>query len=329
MPLIWKMGSDERALSTLEKMSTPDLATDWGTRILSSKSPLYEPLNYNYGAVWPFLTGYTATALYNYNCLIPAHQLIRAAAGFMFDNTLGQPTELFSGSLHVWPQEAVAHQGFSAGGFVLPFVRGLLGIQGNAVQKRLVFAPRFPADWPEVSVENIRVGPENFALRYDRKKTKILLIVDSRPGTEFRFNFAPVLGPGTRIVRGAVNGKSVEIETSDTPRCVQPSLEFNLTGRDVIEVEFEPTVEILPLAVESRVGDIDNGLKIVSQQLTGKSLNIVVYGLAGERYSLRLQNSDLAEAATGAEIRGDQLIIQMLPGKAGEFERQEVSLQIR
>jgi hypothetical protein len=329
VPLFWKMGSDERALSTLEKMCAADLATDWGTRILSAKSQLYEPLNYNYGAVWPFLAGYAATALYNYNCLISAHQLVLANAGHMFDNALGQATELFSGSLHVWPQEAVAHQGFSVSGLVLPFVRGMLGFETNAVEKKLSYAPRFPADWSEVSVENLRVGAEDFAFGYRREKTKIVLEVNSRPGTEFRLNFAPVLGLGTKIVRAAVNGKPATVETTAAPRCVQPSLELKLTGRDLVEIEIEPTVEILPPVVESKVGDFDHGIKIISQQLTGKTLRLVVQGLAGQQYFLRLLNPELAESVAGAELKGDRLIIQMPQGKAREFERQEVSLQMK
>ena len=49
------------ACRTLEKINAADLTTDWGVRMLSSASPFFEPLNYNYGAVWPFLTGWVAT----------------------------------------------------------------------------------------------------------------------------------------------------------------------------------------------------------------------------------------------------------------------------
>ena len=182
MPLLWRMGPADRALRALEKMCAADLSTGWGVRILSTRSQLFEPLNYNYGAVWPFLGGYAAAALYNYDFLIPAYQLVLANAGHMFDNALGAPTELFSGALRVWPQEAVAHQGFSVGGFVLPFVRGLLGLDVDAAKREAVFAPRFPGDWPSAAIDNFRVAGEAVSLRYEREGARISLDAVSRPG---------------------------------------------------------------------------------------------------------------------------------------------------
>jgi glycogen debranching enzyme len=40
------------------------LATDWGQRILSNRSQLYDPLSYHYGSVWPLFTGWASMAAY-------------------------------------------------------------------------------------------------------------------------------------------------------------------------------------------------------------------------------------------------------------------------
>ncbi len=49
-----------------ERMARSDLMTDWGARPLSTTSPLFDPLHYNNGAVWPFVTGWVATAQFRY-----------------------------------------------------------------------------------------------------------------------------------------------------------------------------------------------------------------------------------------------------------------------
>jgi glycogen debranching enzyme len=386
MPLFWKMGPEERAFPALEKMCGADLMTDWGVRILSTRSALYEPLNYNYGAVWPFLGGYAAVALYNYDFLIPGYELVLSNAGHMFDDAAGASTELFSGALHVWPQEAVAHQGFSTTGFVLPFVRGMLGLDGNAAERTVTFAPKFPGDWQRVAIENFRVGPETFSFNYERVVGRIGVDIDSRPGSGYRLLLAPVLAPGTVVRRATLNGRehpilvsegdihSASLEGRANPavspgsmasaaafmsgerpsmasdsnihlgtlngqerpqsttrpaRCVQPIIEALLTGKDRVEIEIEPAFEILPPAIESRVGDFDRGLKVIRQELHDKTLTVMVEGLAGQEYSLGVLNADLIAAVTGAELKGDRLIIRTPPGEARVFLRQEIVITIQ
>ena len=38
----------------------------WGSRILSKRSALYDPLSLHYGSVWPLFTGWSAVAAYRY-----------------------------------------------------------------------------------------------------------------------------------------------------------------------------------------------------------------------------------------------------------------------
>jgi len=334
VPLMWGLGDDLRTADTLEKMNSSALTSDWGIRILKNKSTLYEPLNYNYGAVWPFLTGYAATGLYRYNYCLQGYHLLMSNADHVFDNALGHVTELFSGDLHIWPQEAVAHQGFSVGGVVLPFVRGMLGLRGSAPQQSIILEPRFPADWSEVLIGNFRLGEETFDLSYKRGDAKIRLEVASRPGNSFQLNFAPALGLGTRIVRAALNGRPIDCNPPSIPQAFPQAAQFvvrpfKLTGRDIVEIEIEPTVEILPPAVESRVGDFDKGLKFIRLELDGKDLKVVVEGLAGQSYTLRITHGELVQGVSGGTLQGNRLIVQFPAANERQFVRQEVVLKLK
>jgi glycogen debranching enzyme len=334
VPLMWGIGRPERAAWTLEKMNSAGLTTAWGVRILSRESPLFEPLNYNYGAVWPFLTGYVASALFENGQGLQGYELVLANAKHLFDNALGCSTELFSGGLYIWPEEAVAHQGFSTGGFVLPFIQGLLGLGGDAAKKEIRFRPRFPADWPEVTVGKFRLGGETFDLRYKRNDTKVVLEVISAAGSAFQLVFSPSFGLGTKIRRSMVNGRLVEPTTGpDLPAFRQSERlslpPFRLTGREVIEIELEPAVELLPPVIESRVGDLDKGLKIIKVELSGAELKAVVEGAAGEAYALRITHGELVRDVAGASVLGNRVTVKFPPGKEGEFVRREVILKLK
>ena len=334
VPLMWRIGRPERAAWALEKMNSADLTTSWGMRILSRKSPLYEPLNYNYGAVWPFLTGYAAAALFEHGQAIQGYGLVLANAKHLFDNALGCATELFSGGLYSWPQEAVAHQGFSGGGFVLPFIQGLLGLGGDAAKKEIHFDPSIPADWSEVTVGKFQLGPETFDFQYKRDDTKIRVEVTSRPGNSFRLHFSPALGLGTRIQRALVNGQLCEPSPQADVRGFRQVESFvfpplGLTGREVIEMELEPTVEVLPPLVDCQVGDFDNGLKIIKLELSGKSLKAVVEGLAGGSYALRITHGELVQDVLGASVLDNRVTVRFPEGNKGEFLRHEVVLKLK
>ena len=50
----------------LDEWGSEKFSTDWGVRIVSSESPLFNPRGYHYGSIWPLFTGWTALAEYRY-----------------------------------------------------------------------------------------------------------------------------------------------------------------------------------------------------------------------------------------------------------------------
>ena len=329
--LMWSLGTPERSAAALERLGSSDLTTDWGVRMLSAKSPLFEPLNYNYGAAWPFLTSWVAAAQFKHDFLVQGFNSLMSSVRHTFDNGLGYVTEVFSGARNIWPQEAVPHQGFCSAGVVLPFVRGLLGLEGDAPEKRIAFEPRFPADWNEVSIENFRVGAEVFSIRYERRNGKIEATVGSENKAGFRMTFSPALGPGTKVLQALVNGKPAEIGAGSglSLQAVHPTVEFLLTGKDTVVLEFEPSAEVLPPPVRTRTGDADQGLKVIRTELKENKLWIVVEGLSGETYNLPIANAVLVVSVRGAERDGGMLILRIPDRPEGGFVRHEIILELK
>lgn len=322
--LMWELGAPQRSARTLEKLNSAELSTDWGIRSISIKSHLFEPLNYNYGAVWPFLTSWVATAQYKHHFALQGYNSLMSSVRHTFDNALGSVTEVFSGYQNIWPQEAVPHQGFCTAAVVLPFVRGLLGLEGDAVNKTILFAPHFPADWRTVSIKNYRVGRESFSFGYKREKGKVILKTSNTPNELYTLRFAPAIGIGSKIKGVVVNGESVPFRETLSSQTIQPVIEYQLKEKATAEVFFEPTVELIPPLIEAKTGEPNKGLKIISIQRSNKTLKVVVEGLANETYELRVVNENKIASISGAQQKGNILNIKMHAGKAGEFVRLEV-----
>lgn len=329
--LAWGLGDFERGLSTLARMNRADLTTDWGVRMLSDRSPLFEPLNYNYGAAWPFLSGWVAAALFEFDFLPQGYQVLTANARHTFDNALGTVMELFSGFQNAWPQEGVPHQGFSSTGVILPFVRGLLGLDGSALEKKIIFRPGFPADWPSVAVSNEKVGDASLSLDYAREKDRVTLHVRSEKAAGFSFVFMPALGLGTKVLSATRNGSPLAFLADERPaaQAVRPRLEFALSGDDTVELRFAPAPEIIPPDTPTTTGDLSKGLRIVRSGLAGRDLKINVEGLAGETYTLEVLNGERVESVAGAEFDGRKLRIVFPGGGEGGYHLKEVTVRIK
>ena len=101
------------ARRTLSALSTHALTADWGARMLTTASPLYDPTHYNMGAVWPFVTGFLALGHYQYERPWAGYPLVDALSHLAFDWARGRHPELLSGAYYRPLDTAVPHQFFA------------------------------------------------------------------------------------------------------------------------------------------------------------------------------------------------------------------------
>ena len=314
---LWRFGTPERRLASLRRIGRADLTTDWGIRMLSTKSERYEPLNYNYGAVWPFLSGWVTTADFR-NGLVPTGlQKFRATVALVYENDLGHVNEVFSGATHIWPTASVPHQGFSTTGYVLPVLWGLLGIQADAPARRLSFAPAFPADWNEVRVSNVKVGPARLRFELHRQRDLLRLVVEGTKAKGYRLEFAPVLGAGVGVRSARVNGGKSHVQVEETPRYTQPSVAWTTSGQDTVTLRLTPTVEVVPPRTLSQLGDRSHGVRFVDVYRDGEALTLILEGPPGQEVDIPVVNPDLVARVEGAQVVGDKLRVRFPANGAG------------
>lgn len=328
--MMWEWGTEERSRRSLKKLCSAELSTDWGIRSISVNSRYFQPLNYNYGAVWPFLTSWVTTALYKHHMPLQGYSLLMGTANHTFDHALGCITEVFSGTNNVWPQEAVPHQGFSTAGVVLPFVRGLLGLEGNALEKSLVFSPHFPADWDHVSIQDYHVGSAKFSFDYKKQANKISVNVKTENADGYTIFFAPAMGAGTQFTSFSVDGKAMGYKTNEKKQVALAKAEIAVRDSTMqFEMGYVPTVEILPAVPQIRVGDRNTGLKILSVQKDASTLMIQVEGLARESYVLGITEAGMIDRVEGGKLEKNKIAFTTPDGIWGEFVSHTLFLHLR
>jgi len=328
--MMWELGDPERSRHTLERLGSSELTTDWGVRSISDRSPFYQPLNYNYGAVWPFLNGWVATAQFKHHFMLQGYTTLMATIRHVFQHQLGTVGEVFSGDLYTWPQESVSHQGFSTAGTVLPLVRGLLGLEGDAMEKKIVFAPHFPANWQEVVIDSYRIGNAVLSF-YTRRNTKEYIIdIHAEHSDGYTVRLAPAFSVGTDIRSIHINGDEIDFDVAESPQVIQPTFCVPAeNGLTQIHIQIEPTVEILPPRVDSRVGDRNKGLKIISITREGATLILECEGLAGETYALPMLHPELIQRMEGGTLEGDAVLISFPDSSRPEFLRKQIRIVCR
>lgn len=323
------VGNSAHTVQSIHKLNSADMTTDWGIRSISNKSKYFGALNYNYGAVWPFLSGFVTQAQFKFHMSQQGYVNLMNIAQHVFDNNLGAIAEVYSGVQNMWPQEAVSQQGFSATGFILPLIRGFLGIETDVLQKKITFAPQLPADWEFTSIENVCVENATFSFYYKRESAQeIVIAIENSHGDGYRVNVAPSIGIGAEIIQVVVDGKSSLFSNAIYPQMMSPIVEVPISqARHEVFIRYRPGVEILPPVYASQTGDGNKGLKIISISYKKPIFFVKMEGLAGKTYSLKLKNSNCIDRVEGARMEENELKIDIPAGQEGTFLYHEIAIK--
>ncbi|HXH06886.1 MAG TPA: glycosyl hydrolase family 65 protein [Vicinamibacterales bacterium] len=286
---LWRGLFDRRrpaVIGTLDRLAGAGIGTDWGARMLSRESALYEPLSYNNGAVWPFLSGFAALALYAAGREPAARAYLEGTAALTFLDARGFVPELLSGDRLHAVDAAVPHQLFSSAGFLSAFVRGLLGLReppATEADAALRLEPALPPSWNALSIERLRWRDAVIDVRLAREADAVEVSVTHR-GT-----------PRPVVVR-LVSPPGGEVETRE--------LRFDPRGAATRRVRVRPGIEIDPVAPPFRTGDPSSRLRVIETRLDGTRYTARLQGLAGRRYRVRLRVPFAIESADGGTIEG-------------------------
>jgi glycogen debranching enzyme len=164
MPVWLGVADGDRARRTLERIGESDLTTAWGVRILSSRSPNYDPKGYNSGAVWPFLTGIAALADFRTARADAGWHKLDSLCALTSNAPRGSLPEVLSGARAVALDNSVPHQVFSSAAIVSGVVGGLFGFEPKLLAGEIDLRPCLPAEWKSADLRGLRAGKLVYSL---------------------------------------------------------------------------------------------------------------------------------------------------------------------
>jgi glycogen debranching enzyme len=293
-----------RGAEMAARIASTNIMTDWGARPLSATSPLFDPLHYNNGAVWPFVTGWVSLAQYRYHNPLAGKFALDAIARTGFDHSLGRNPEVISGRLYKPLDTAVPQQFFATSMVLTPLIRGLLGLDVDVPAGRVTLAPHLPPEWDSVRVDNVPVGQGVLSISLRRQAGRISAAVARRgpAGPPVELVFSPALPLGARPAPG--------IEADRTPGDVHGTVRGPLADSGRYEVPFTGGWSIVPPAMRPAIGDRSAAPRVLSERLSGdgaERYTVALEGLAGRTYRFRVRVPDET---------GGVLVVSSAGGKA-------------
>jgi len=302
VPMWWGWLDSERAQSEVDRLGAGALATDWGQRLLSNQSDLYDPLSYHYGSVWPLFTGWASMAAYRYGRPHVGYQALMANALLRSASALGYVTELLSGDFQSAFGRSSHHQVWSEAMVATPVVRGLLGLSVEDGGRTLRFAPQLPADWDRVSATRVPVagGPVDVTLVRGAGRLSVTVTRPSVGGSPPKLVLAPAFPLDARV-RSASAGPLQVTRLGDVQRA-EVTLELAAARTEVVFAYDEGTdtyVRHEPAAA----GAESAGLRILRSRADGKVLRLTLEGRGGRTYVLHVRTPRIPANAPGATVR--------------------------
>jgi glycogen debranching enzyme len=304
---------------TLDLLSSPGIAADWGARMVTRESALYDPLSYNNGAVWPFVSGLAALALYEHGRPDAAWAYVSALGELAFIEPRGYTPELFSGDRLRSTDAAVPHQLFASAGFVSGLVRGMLGFDSTSggdgsASARLVLRPALPAGWPEIRVRNLRWRRHVVQLALTRTEREVTIAIQAAPGplpVLIDMPLPPGSDPPRMQFAGVVRGAA--------------------TWRQPIR---RRGVSLAPVHEPLAPGDRSTRLRVVRAGLDTRGFIATLVGLRGRQYAADVVGVSDASAIAGVDAarasprRGATRVTMTIPDGPGEWGEIEVRVRL-
>jgi glycogen debranching enzyme len=322
-----------KSQTMIQQLAAPDHQTDWGMRIISNQDPKYSPGGYHFGAVWPLFTGWASVGEYKYHESQPAYANLRANTLLALDGSLGHVTEVLSGDNYQSLSTSSPHQIWSAAMVASPMLRGMMGLEVDAISHHVSFMPHVPADWNYFRIHGVRVGDVTLDFSYKRTGDQISLEVDRSGSGECTMDFAPAFSPLARIVTTTVDSRRVAAKlenfSSDQHATVHFAVEhprttviFNVRNDFGVSVNSQlPTL-----------GSASSGLRIISESwdTAKKAVTLDVAGVAGGIYEVALSTAARVTSIDGAVLEknkdGVPALMVRFPNETGEYVGQKITV---
>jgi hypothetical protein len=271
------------ANNMMSRWASHEFSTDWGVRDLSPSHATYDPISYHQGSVWPLYTGWASLAEYRAGNSLSGFAHLMQNLNQTFTQDAGAVTELLSGEFFQPFGRSSSHQLWSSAMVLTPVIRGLFGVEPDALRHVIRIHPQLPASWNSAELQNVPLGTAAIELKMERRAGKLAVLAVSK---------TPVLF-------------CLETDAPCVPKVgITQQTEVSLPA---VELEFKN--ELPPL------GSATRQCKVVSQEAQGGSLTFAVECLGGEVASAFVRFNRSGIHVSGATVTADHLTLRFPASK--------------
>jgi len=174
----------ENPQNSLREWDSHIFSTDWGARDVAEDDPVYDPISYHQGSVWPLFTGWASLADYRSGRPLSGYAHLMQNADQTTTQDLGGVTELLSGAFFIPFGRSTSHQLWSSSMVITPALRGLFGLRIDATSNTVYLDPHLPAGWPTAAINRLHVGDSICTLTVTRQGAQLkarLETISGRP----------------------------------------------------------------------------------------------------------------------------------------------------
>jgi glycogen debranching enzyme len=254
----------------LSQWSSHHFATDWGVRSVNDTASVFDPISYHQGSVWPLFTGWTSLAQYRGGRPLAGFAALMCNANLIWAQDPGFVTEVLSGKFFQPLGRSSSHQLWSSAMVLSPAVRGLFGIEADALDRTLHLQPHLPATWDFAELRNVRVGDDLYDIALKRDRDHLVATVHSTQPTIL-----------------CLNGQN---ETCHDRAATTRTINLPL-----------PPVEIsLPEQQLPEAGSPTTQPRVIDESYKADHLSLTLEGLAGTSVDLSLRRNMTASSAKRA-----------------------------
>jgi Amylo-alpha-1,6-glucosidase len=179
----------------LSRWASAEFSADWGTRDISERTSFYDPISYHQGSIWPLFTGWVSLAEYRAGRSLSGYAHLMQNADLTWAQDLGSVTELLSGQFFEPLGRSSSHQTWSSAMVISPMLRGLFGLDWDALHHKLNVTPHLPADWDYAALHNVPLGAERVDVEYRRAGDHLTVQVTGEPGRSIAVDPVEIVMP--------------------------------------------------------------------------------------------------------------------------------------
>jgi glycogen debranching enzyme len=332
VPMWFGLTDPDKTEATIQQLAGAEQQTDWGMRIISNRSALYDGSGYHFGSVWPLFTGWASVGEYRYHQVFPAYANLRANALMVLDGSLGHVAEVLSGDYYQPLSTNSPHQIWSAAMVVSPILRGLLGIDTDAQTHSLRFAPHIPAEWRSFSVDNLRVGTAVVSVSYQKTPGWVTFEVKRTGSGDCVLELSPALSRRSSVTSVDLNRHALPFQIGQTGSDQHVTMRFPVVeATSTIRIHLKNDFGLGFSSVLPPLGSSSQGLRVLSESWNPAhtQLSLVLSGLAGMGYELSVWNPMQITSVRGGRLhngskdQGD-LTVEFPAANTGSYVRQDL-----